>query len=56
MEVRRCESGKVRRWSEVGSRMPEDGYRRVLAKRWGYDFELFKKVSLAKVTHVSDIH
>ena len=41
--------------ADAGRRMPEDGCRRVLVKRKGYNFELFNKVSLAKIAYVSDI-
>ena len=43
------------RKSVVGCRRTEGGRRRVLVKRKGYNFELFKKVSFAKVGIVSDI-
>ena len=41
-KVQRCKGAKVRTYEYE-------------AKRWGYHFELFKKVSLAKVGIVSDI-
>ena len=43
------------RRADDGGRMPEGRGRRVLVKRKGFYFELFKKVTLAKVGIVSDI-
>ena len=68
-DVRECERERKARWaveggwrckggrrSVVGCRRTEGGRRRVLVKRRGYNFELFKKVSLAKIGIMSDIH
>ena len=43
------------RRAEDGGRRAEGGGRRVLVRRESYHFELFKKVSLAKIAYVSDI-